>query len=216
MRDEAKQKACRIIGVALAALPLAACLAVLFAPRPAPANLWTPSAVGGNGVSAVALSAPSYTATAASGANAIIINNGAKVCFGGAGLRCLADVASSGPGTADSLFATNFYPFTTTNNNLFGRVADGAAAIGNKSGNTAALSNAGAKIHAFFSDAGVTEKAAFMATGALLQTGVAQAALGTPANGTFIYCTDCTIANPCAGGGTGALAKRLNGAWVCN
>lgn len=42
------------------------------------------------------------------------------------------------------------------------------------------------------------------------------AALGTPTNGTFYYCSDCTIANPCGGGGTGALAKRLNGAWVCN
>lgn len=40
--------------------------------------------------------------------------------------------------------------------------------------------------------------------------------LGTPANGSFIYCTNCTIANPCAAGGTGALAKRLNGVWVCN
>ena len=40
--------------------------------------------------------------------------------------------------------------------------------------------------------------------------------LGTPANGTMAYCSDCTVANPCAGSGTGALAKRLNGAWVCN
>lgn len=40
--------------------------------------------------------------------------------------------------------------------------------------------------------------------------------LGTPRNGTFIFCSDCTIANPCAGGGTGAFAKRLNGVWVCN
>ena len=35
-------------------------------------------------------------------------------------------------------------------------------------------------------------------------------------NGSIIYCSDCTIANPCAAGGTGAIAKRLNGAWVCN
>lgn len=42
------------------------------------------------------------------------------------------------------------------------------------------------------------------------------AALGTPANGTFAYCSDCTIASPCASGGTGAFAKRLNGVWVCN
>jgi hypothetical protein len=42
------------------------------------------------------------------------------------------------------------------------------------------------------------------------------ASLGTPANGTVTYCSDCTIANPCAGSGTGALAKRLNSVWVCN
>jgi hypothetical protein len=40
--------------------------------------------------------------------------------------------------------------------------------------------------------------------------------LGTPGNGRFVYCSDCTIANPCAGAGTGALAKRLNAVWVCN
>lgn len=40
--------------------------------------------------------------------------------------------------------------------------------------------------------------------------------LGTPANGRIFYCSDCTIANPCAGAGTGAIAKRLNGVWVCN
>lgn len=42
------------------------------------------------------------------------------------------------------------------------------------------------------------------------------ATLGTPGNGVFVYCSDCTIANPCAGAGTGAFAKRLNGVWVCN
>lgn len=53
-------------------------------------------------------------------------------------------------------------------------------------------------------------------TGNLISAGVTQANLGTPADGSIIYCSDCTIANPCAGGGTGAIAKRLNGAWVCN
>jgi hypothetical protein len=42
------------------------------------------------------------------------------------------------------------------------------------------------------------------------------ATLGTPGNGVVRFCSDCTIANPCAGGGNGALAKRLNGIWVCN
>lgn len=40
--------------------------------------------------------------------------------------------------------------------------------------------------------------------------------LGTPPNGSFVYCSDCTVATPCAGAGTGALAKRLAGIWVCN
>jgi hypothetical protein len=47
-------------------------------------------------------------------------------------------------------------------------------------------------------------------------TAVLFANLGTPASGTFCYCSDCTIANPCASGGSGAFAKRLNGVWVCN
>lgn len=53
-------------------------------------------------------------------------------------------------------------------------------------------------------------------TGSLFISGVTNANLGTPSNNTIIICSDCTIANPCAGGGTGALAKRLNGVWVCN
>lgn len=40
------------------------------------------------------------------------------------------------------------------------------------------------------------------------------ALLGTTAlNGTLIYCSDCTGANPVAGSGTGVVARRENGAW---
>jgi hypothetical protein len=52
--------------------------------------------------------------------------------------------------------------------------------------------------------------------GQILITGRTFANLGTPSNGAFAYCSDCTIANPCASGGSGALAKRLNATWVCN
>jgi len=45
---------------------------------------------------------------------------------------------------------------------------------------------------------------------------IAFASLGTPANGSMIYCPDGTIANPVAGSGTGCMAKRLNGVWVGN
>lgn len=62
----------------------------------------------------------------------------------------------------------------------------------------------------------LTERARIHAAGGLQLVGIVFASLGAPADGTLIYCPDCTIANPCAGAGTGAFAKRLNGAWVCN
>jgi hypothetical protein len=40
--------------------------------------------------------------------------------------------------------------------------------------------------------------------------------LGPPINYVIKMCADCVVANPCAGGGTGALAKGLNNQWVCN
>jgi hypothetical protein len=54
------------------------------------------------------------------------------------------------------------------------------------------------------------------AAGGITQQGVTFANLGAPADGTFIYCSNCTKAATCASGGNGALAKRLNGAWDCN
>jgi hypothetical protein len=55
-----------------------------------------------------------------------------------------------------------------------------------------------------------------LSSGVLTITPSAFAALPAAANGTLRYCSDCTIANPCVGGGTGAIAKRLNSVWVCN
>lgn len=57
-------------------------------------------------------------------------------------------------------------------------------------------------------------------------TATAFASLGTPANGTYKYCNDCTVTTAatcpatksscvCAGSGNGALAVRLNGTWDC-
>lgn len=42
------------------------------------------------------------------------------------------------------------------------------------------------------------------------------AGLGTPPNGTEMYCEDCNAAStPCTSGGTGAWAFRVAGAWKC-
>ena len=52
--------------------------------------------------------------------------------------------------------------------------------------------------------------------GNFVSTGVTFANLGTPANGSMIFCSDCAAnSNPCTGSSTGAFAKRLNGAWDC-
>ena len=62
--------------------------------------------------------------------------------------------------------------------------------------------------------------------GTILNGSVLFASLGTPANGTQVYCSDCQPTTPatcpatksscvCAGSGTGALAVRLNGVWDC-
>lgn len=37
--------------------------------------------------------------------------------------------------------------------------------------------------------------------------------LGTPSNGTIVYCSNCTTASPTASGGTGAVVQRVAGAW---
>lgn len=39
---------------------------------------------------------------------------------------------------------------------------------------------------------------------------------GSTVNGDIVYCSDCNKATPCASGGPGALAKRINGSWDCN
>lgn len=60
----------------------------------------------------------------------------------------------------------------------------------------------------------------------LFLSSVAFASLGTPSDGTQIYCTDCTETTPatcpvtqasciCTNSGSGAFARRVGGAWYC-
>jgi hypothetical protein len=64
------------------------------------------------------------------------------------------------------------------------------------------------------------------ATAELTYTTLAFAALGTPANGTQAFCTDCAPTTPascpgtkascvCTNGGVGSLAIRVNATWYC-
>lgn len=51
--------------------------------------------------------------------------------------------------------------------------------------------------------------------GPIIRT-VTYSQLGNFTAGTLLPCSDCTIASPCAGGGSGAFAKRIGSTWVCN
>lgn len=65
----------------------------------------------------------------------------------------------------------------------------------------------------------VVDSTGVAVTNYLFLDSVAHAALGTPANGALIYCSDCDAAsNPCTtgGGSVGAMASRVAGAWICN
>lgn len=45
---------------------------------------------------------------------------------------------------------------------------------------------------------------------------VTYSALGTPGDGTMVYCSNCQETNPCSSGGSGAMAKKIAGSWKCN
>lgn len=52
-------------------------------------------------------------------------------------------------------------------------------------------------------------------SGSVRLEGVTYANLGTPSNGTLLFCSDCKASQPCSTGTTGALAFRRDSAWIC-
>lgn len=52
-------------------------------------------------------------------------------------------------------------------------------------------------------------------TGFLVPSSTVFASLGTPSAPAVTYCSDCTATSPCAGSGSGALARREGSAWNC-
>ena len=65
---------------------------------------------------------------------------------------------------------------------------------------------------AFYS---ISNGGALPSTALVRNQSVAFSKLGTALDGSFVYCPDCQAGPACAGGGTGALAKRINSSWIC-
>lgn len=99
----------------------------------------------------VGVSATSFTSTAASGAVAIAVPDGAKICLNGATAACARKLGSYW--SIDYGVNTPIVLSTNTNSlQLWGYVNNGASAIAVKSMNVNALSDPGARIHAFYYD----------------------------------------------------------------
>ena len=65
-------------------------------------------------------------------------------------------------------------------------------------------------------DNGGTVLSAIRPNGMVQLVSVSQSQLGAPPNGTIGHCSDCQQDATCSAAGTGALAKRIAGAWKCN
>jgi hypothetical protein len=105
---------------------------------------------------------------------------------------------------------TNPAPNPTTTGTTFTDVANNSIA-----GSTVQITNVGTPFAGYrFGPQGTTTP--LLVTPQIQLAPVPFASLGTSPNGSLVYCADCKVTNPCAGGGTGAIAKRLDGVWVCN
>jgi hypothetical protein len=122
-------------------------------------------------------------------------------------------VAVADPTSGDFAFLANGVRIPN-NRGLQGLKAGGATAemIRVTHGDRVGIDDSGLGVVAGSGGIPITEPTGHLRAGA----GILFAALPTASNGTMIYCTDCVMTNPCAGGGTGAIAKRLNGRWICN
>jgi parallel beta-helix repeat protein len=147
-------------------------------------------------------------------------------CFGGANDGAACTVSSACPGgicrAADAgiLLAGEATTWTARGNVIEGNTFTGAAqAIGIEI--PASLVDGTVIRNNHFRNQttpiSVADHAAVTNTQVQDTTGVAFASLyPRAANGSRVYCTDCTNRNPCASGGNGAVAERINGAWACN
>lgn len=149
---------------------------------------------GVQGVNATIVNANNGVMTTATGLNAVILNSGVS----GVAITNARGVYSGGTVSAGTV--TNWYGAFIDTPNVSG------GAITNYWGLYINTPPSGKLYSLFLNGAGYAR--AGTTTFSSLSTSVD--------NGTFIYCSDCTIASPCAGSGSGALAKRINGAWVCN
>lgn len=113
-------------------------------------------------------------------------------------------------------FSTQYTPFSIDVNGQIETRQGGAVAgrFGAVDGSSAVVM--GSKTaHALQLLAGDSPKFQVNTGGTVASIGIPFASLGTPNNGSFVWCTDCNVATPCTGGGAGAFAFRSGAQWKC-
>lgn len=153
---------------------------------------------------------------------------------GSSGLATFSDFGLGGTGATHSTLRLNAGNSGTTRSQLtFARngstllalFVDGSSTyyqadtflkLGNLSGTTKAILDFTNGTFRVGDGTAATQTLELAGSGKMTLGSTTQGSLGTPANGTMVYCSDCTKATPCAGGGGGAVAFRINGAWDCN
>lgn len=130
----------------------------------------------------VGISTPSVTTTAASGAEAINIVSGSKICLV-AGCARFASDSQLNIGAGGYVTLSQVIAYNTLSLSLRGTIANGATAVAVKSGNSPALTTAGAVIHGFYQDNFTTLKASIDKDGTYSMDGTD--ASGTPGAATI-------------------------------
>jgi len=141
------------------------------------------------------------------GADNVRINNAAISCDGVAGQIGVTIQDESGNGSNNVLVSDSIIGYDV-NGGTSGQVCETGISVADVAGQDVTLDN----IKVYGSSTSITLNQRITARNMSLTYNN----LSTGANGSYVYCSNCTVAATCAAGGTGALAKRLNGTWVCN
>ena len=166
------------------------------------------TAISAAGVISKAQPSAANLSNGTSGTGFVVLSTGATLITPNVG-------DASGIGFRSSS-GTGFFGSPSVSTAVFAQVGTGTAIAASFGADGTTVGTV--QLSAFEGDGGGQINIKWGPTRALTYDGFAFSAIGThiTTNGQHGYCTDCTIANPCAGGGNGAFVKRLNGINVCN
>ena len=184
-------------------------------------NTWTAVSAGSSSITINGLTNTNFTlAVGTSGTDFAVANSGSTVTFN------LPDASATARGLvttgAQTIAGVKTFSSAPVSQSGLALHPSGAAVFGiTTSGSNMSINGIGGA-SVFIQDNGGNNFMTFNATSLSAGAPIAPKSYtfaglpGSPVNSWLVFCSDCTKATPCASGGSGALAKRINGAWDCN